>query len=456
MVDRMAVLEQRRFNPAREGLSRTGLYHSFRLPDGTEIEGAMPLKHQLERLHSFRLPADLHGKRVLDIGPWDGFFTFEMEKRGAELTAIDYVDLDTFRTLHRAFGSAARYLRMDVYELDPQKIGTFDIVLCLGALYHFKHPLLALEKVCAVTTDVCIIDTLVTDGKDWQQGAAGPIPCIEFYERAELAGQLDNWCGPTVSAVEALARAAGFARTEVLRVSDSYASIAAHRRWSGLPPEVFAAPEILGLTSHVHRGRAFQTHKEEYINLWCAWRDEKAPPLDQVFPEIDGYGIPPLSCSATDGCLLVNTRLPPGLAPGQHHARLKIERSSWTDAVHFYVDLPDLPPEHSIELRSVQDGVSWQTGEVNWKHDGWAALWVSGLSKEADAGNTQIYVSGIPHWPEAIDVSRGQVNVKLRALIGHGEHEFRVLHRGVMSQPLRVSVKGSPPPIHGLERLGTG
>src|SRR5690349_17129527 len=167
----------RSFNPVREGLNRTGLYHSLRLPDGRILEGAMPLDFLEGRVSSFGLPADLRGKRVLDIGPWDGYFTFELERRGAEVTAIDYADLDTFRALHRIFNSNARYTQLDLYELDPARHGTFDIVLCLGVLYHLKHPLLGLEKVCAVTREVCLIESFI---------AEGDYPFIEFYERGEL------------------------------------------------------------------------------------------------------------------------------------------------------------------------------------------------------------------------------------------------------------------------------
>jgi tRNA (mo5U34)-methyltransferase len=452
MADPNAVVEKRRFNPVREGLEQTGLYHSFRLPDGTLLKGANPLEHQLERLASFRLPEDLHGRRALDIGPWDGFFTFELERRGAAMTAIDYVDLDTFRALHRAFGSSARYEQMDVYELDAARLGTFDVVLCLGVLYHLKHPLLALEKICAVTTDVCIVDTFVTDGEQWRQGLASPIPSIEFYEREELAGQFDNWCGPTVSAVEALARAAGFARTEVLRAGGNYATVAAHRRWSALPPDEAPPVEVAGICSHSHRGRSFRSSKEEYVLLWCDWQDERPPSLEAIFPEIDGCGAPPLFCARHGEALQVGTRLPPGLAPGRHRARLKIGRSRWSKELEFVVDLPDVPSD-LIQLASVQDGVTWRMGEVDWRNDGWATAWVTGLSAEADPGNTVVEVSGIPHRPETADVQSGQVNFRLRPLIGAGEHELRVLHRGAASQPLRVTVSGSPPPIRGLEQL---
>src|SRR5215471_13274082 len=141
------LVSKRQKNTVREGLSKTGLYHSFRLPDGRILPGSNSLEDQQSRLGAFGLPEDLTGKRVLDIGPWDGYFSFEMERRGAEVVAIDYVDLDTFRALHRVFQSRVTYRRMDLYELDPARDGMFDIVLCLGVLYHLKHPLLGLEKI---------------------------------------------------------------------------------------------------------------------------------------------------------------------------------------------------------------------------------------------------------------------------------------------------------------------
>ena len=113
-----------------------------------------------------------------------------------------------------------------------------------GILYHLKHPLLALERICAVTTDVCIVDSFVIDGYNWQQGGRPAIPYIEFYERDELAGQLDNWSGSTVSAVEALIKADGFAQAEVRRVTETSACVSAHRHWRNLPPDVEPAIQV--------------------------------------------------------------------------------------------------------------------------------------------------------------------------------------------------------------------
>jgi tRNA (mo5U34)-methyltransferase len=442
------LLEKRLMNPAKAGLDATGLYHSFRLPDGSVLEGAMSLEWQLHRLESFGLPADLSGKRVLDIGPWDGFYTFEMERRGAEVTAIDYVDLDTFRALHRAFQSKADYRRMEVYELDPARIGTFDIVLCLGVLYHLKHPLLGLERVCSVTRDVCIVDTFVTDGEAWQQGVRAPLPSAEFYERGELGGQLDNWCGPTVSAVEAWLRAAGFASTEIRKVIPGNACVAARRRWRDLPAEEKPAPAALGLNLHESRGRTFCSAREQYIVFWCAWGGEPTPPVDSVFPEVDGFGVVPLACIASDGALVISFRLPPGLAPGGHSARMKIGDRAWTEACSFYVDLPDIAGP--ITVGNVQDGVTWQNGAVDWNNGGWITLWVEGLSPEADPGNTSVVVDGIPHEPSMVSPSNGQINVKLRPVVQPGHRDVYVTHRGASSPPVLVRIAGDQPPVRGV------
>jgi tRNA (mo5U34)-methyltransferase len=401
----------------------------------------MSVEAEIERLDSFRLPADLSGKRVLDVGPWDGFFTFEAERRGASVTAMDYADLDTFRELHRVFNSRAEYLQLDVYEIDPAVIGTFDIVLFLGVLYHLKHPLLALEKICAVTRDVCLIDSFVVDGAAWQQDARPPLPYVEFYETDELAGQTDNWSGPTVGAVEALARAAGFARATVMRVTERTAHILAERKWKDLPPDTEPPVTILGLNCHRHRGRSFLSAREEYIALWCAWTAPDSPPLDTVFPEVDGFGIAPLSSNLTPEGLIVSFRVPPGLTSGRREARLKIGNKGWSEPSHFYMDLP--PVEGPLTLISVQDGLTWRENEVDWDQGGWMTVWIDKLSQEADPGNTVVEVDSVPHLPETVNPSTGQVNLKLRPVIESGERRVKVLHRGVTTNERTFTVKGN-------------
>src|SRR6266536_3723784 len=77
-------------------LNRLGWYHSIELPDGRVIQGLQTVEQLRTRIAQFPIPQDLRGKRVLDIGAWDGWFSFEMERRGAEVVAIDSAEHTQF------------------------------------------------------------------------------------------------------------------------------------------------------------------------------------------------------------------------------------------------------------------------------------------------------------------------------------------------------------------------
>src|SRR3974390_1449716 len=141
--------------------SGKGWWHSFELPDGSRIDGVHDVGVLKQRIAHFPIPEDLHGQRVLDICTWDGWYSFEMERRGARVMAIDNWDNPRFRQVHAMLGSRVEYRRMDLYELTRERVGRFDIVLFMGVLYHLKHPLLALERVCALTTGMAAVESFV-------------------------------------------------------------------------------------------------------------------------------------------------------------------------------------------------------------------------------------------------------------------------------------------------------
>src|ERR1700738_1173639 len=91
-----------------------GWWHSFELPDGTLIEGVCGLEGLKSRLGQFPIAEDLRGKRVLDIGTWDGWFAFEMERRGADVMAIDCWDNPRFREIHARLGSRVDYRHIEM------------------------------------------------------------------------------------------------------------------------------------------------------------------------------------------------------------------------------------------------------------------------------------------------------------------------------------------------------
>ncbi len=161
------------------------------------------------------LPADLTGKRVLDIGAWNGGFSFECERRGAaEVIALslEHPDQTGFNRLKASLGSRVSYILDSVYNLDPERLGHFDIVLFLGVLYHLRYPLLAVDKLRAVTRGELFIETHVLDecfidaGKTSADAVSlSPrlrhVPMWQFYRRDELNGDASNWFAPNIAAV---------------------------------------------------------------------------------------------------------------------------------------------------------------------------------------------------------------------------------------------------------------
>ena len=162
-----------------------------------------------KKLQQIGLPADLIGKSVLDIGAWDGFFSFAAERRGAtRVVAADIATAPGFTLAKQLLKSKAAALEIDIMDLDAERTGTFDLVLCLGVLYHLKHPLMALERICSVAGRQLILETYV-DMLDC------PHPAMAFYPGGELNGDPSNWCGPNPAMVIAMLKTVGFKSAEM-------------------------------------------------------------------------------------------------------------------------------------------------------------------------------------------------------------------------------------------------
>jgi tRNA (mo5U34)-methyltransferase len=171
------------------------------------------------------LPASLGGLSVLDIGAWDGFFSFEAERRGARrVVAYDLAPADTFgfATAKAALGSRVEYVQGSVYELTRAIVGTFDVVLFLGVLYHLRYPLLALDRIREVCEGYMLLETqyldecfVLADGRRVTLERIDPrlvdIPLYRFYRSDELhPGDFSNWFSPNRRAIEDGLWTAGF------------------------------------------------------------------------------------------------------------------------------------------------------------------------------------------------------------------------------------------------------
>lgn len=204
--------------------------HRIDLGQGVVTPGMFDTGRTLARL---RLPESLTGQTVLDVGCWDGFYSFEAERRGAArvLATDSFIwragHREAFELARRTLGSKVEAREIDVLELSPPAVGTFDVVLFLGVLYHMKHPLLALERVASVTGRMLVVETVID--LLWMPGKA-----LRFYPGSELDGDDTNWFGPTPAALEAMLRTVGFRRVE--RVWPSRGRLALWRGLSMLGP----------------------------------------------------------------------------------------------------------------------------------------------------------------------------------------------------------------------------
>jgi tRNA (mo5U34)-methyltransferase len=246
-------------------------WHSIDLGDGVTTPGRKTPELLSEELASLRLPP-LAGRTVLDIGTWDGFYAFEAERRGAaRVVAIDHYvwacdwnkateyveqcrsagrtpepfenvpELWAFDTLpgrrgfdlaHESRGSGVEVVVDDFMKTDLEALGTFDVVLYLGVLYHQRHLLSALERLRRVTKGVAIIETHATFFPGFEN-----LPLWRFVEGDELNDDHTNWWVPNIEGLCALTRSAGFRDVEVLHGPPS----AFDDRPPGAPPSDYRA-----------------------------------------------------------------------------------------------------------------------------------------------------------------------------------------------------------------------
>lgn len=215
-------------------------WHSIDLGDRV-TPGSKSAELLEQEWRAMKLPS-LLGRTVLDIGAWDGWFSFRAEAEGASrVVSLDHyvwsMDLPAqqryyrdmlasggetvpyeltefwqpetlpgkrgFDTAHAALGSKVEPVVADFMTCDLAAVGAFDVVLFLGVLYHLTEPFAALRRLRAVTTGTAIIETVATD-------IDGP-PLAEFFPGAELAGDASNWWAPNEAGLVAMCQAAGFA-----------------------------------------------------------------------------------------------------------------------------------------------------------------------------------------------------------------------------------------------------
>lgn len=209
-------------------------YHRIALPGGVTTPGWAPKDPS-----AYKVAADLTGLRVLDVGAWDGYWTFTALERGArEVVAIDDfsdgVGMDVARPKWESFDLCRKALgygadrcsrhEMSVYDVSPERLGMFDVVFFFGTLYHLRHPLLALDKLAAVCTKTIHIESAILDDfspyRSLGNGYADGHMVMEFYPDDQYGNNPANWWVPTAMCLRHLVRAAGFKDVDVWKLTE--------------------------------------------------------------------------------------------------------------------------------------------------------------------------------------------------------------------------------------------
>ncbi|MDP9384872.1 MAG: class I SAM-dependent methyltransferase [Actinomycetota bacterium] len=219
-------------------VAATRWYHTIDLGGGVVTPGWFDTRATLAKVP---LPASLSGLRCLDVGTWDGFWAFEMERRGAaSVTAIDIDDQERwdwppamrvaraaedsrryvedfkagsagFALAREALGSWVERLDLSVHDLSPQRVGTFDLVFLGSLLLHLRDPVGALDAV----RSVCAGEAVIADAVDAIPSFTRPRTPTARLEGIERPW----WWQPNRTGLHQMVRSAGF---EILEATGVY------------------------------------------------------------------------------------------------------------------------------------------------------------------------------------------------------------------------------------------
>lgn len=205
-------------------------YHKVRLNDGSYTPGI----ENMEKIRGKYIfdELDFANKTVLDVGCWDGYFSFEAEKLGAsQVVSLDepacrWGGIDGYAFLHRHFKSRAHFVKGSVYDLNKTFLDKeFDIVLCYGVLYHLSDPLFALQNLFYVCKDIMVFEGHFSEEKK---------PCLELIPHKSFNEDGGNVYCPSISYMELIGKYNGFKLEKISksvekrlnllfrRVSDTY------------------------------------------------------------------------------------------------------------------------------------------------------------------------------------------------------------------------------------------
>jgi len=192
-------------------------HHSIDLGGGVVTNGHKGLALCKEEADLILNRIALPGLSVLDVGAWNGNFSFDAKRRGAgRVLATDsycwthpeFRGRETFELARNALGLDIEAREVDAAQLAPETVGEFDVVLFLGVFYHRYDALETLARAASVAREVLVVETLL-DLRGMDR------PAMVFFSGEEANNDASNWWAPNELLMEALLRRHGFADIEV-------------------------------------------------------------------------------------------------------------------------------------------------------------------------------------------------------------------------------------------------
>jgi tRNA (mo5U34)-methyltransferase len=201
----------------RARIDKLPWHHSIDLGSGIVTPGGKSLEICNAEAALIFDRVNLQNLSVLDIGAWNGVFSFEAKHRGASrVLATDsytwehpyFKGRDSFELARSVLGLDVDARQIDVSDLSIETVGKFDVVLYLGVFYHRYDAIESLKKVAALATKLLIVETHL-DLRDLS------VPAMAFYPGHELNNDATNWWGPNEHCVLDLLRGHGFSDIEM-------------------------------------------------------------------------------------------------------------------------------------------------------------------------------------------------------------------------------------------------
>ena len=167
---------------------KINFWHKVKLNNGEYTPGMIDIANQ--RNNYLFDEVSFENKSVLDVGCWDGYFSFESEKKGAkEVVSLDnpkfrWGGMDGYNFLHGHYKSNAKFVEGDVRNLEDSLKGKkFNVVICYGVLYHLSDPLVALINLFKTTNEYLIIEGIFSESEEKK---------LDLIECRKLGGDPSN------------------------------------------------------------------------------------------------------------------------------------------------------------------------------------------------------------------------------------------------------------------------